>query len=170
MSKFALQDLNCSADEEGVQIAIGNAATRLNVRDAVALGRYLTNLNFGEQRTGFRVPVELLLNELKASLSSTLVYKGTIYDAVPIDLSLTGILVKASKFEAPVGAELTTRLIVEDHLAKLRSTIVRIDGSLVALHFSECMEGGELNPPPQLGPVFSRLERIYLNRRRQGLG
>ena len=50
----------------------------------------------------------------------------------------------------------------------LEAAVVRVDGQLVALHFLDAMQGGELDPPVQLGPIFSRLEQIYLRRRAQG--
>ena len=112
-----------------------------------------------------RVPVQQVMSELAADLAVTLVHKGTIYDAIPVDFSLTGMLVKCAGLQARLRSKVVARVILEDFLTKVEAEVVRVDGNLVALHFVGAMRGGELNPPPQLGAIFSRLQQTYLKHR-----
>ena len=168
METITVGDLTLSANAENISVRLSQggqtAETTLGARDAAIAGKFLAKNRSGEQRTGFRVPIEALLNDIE-ELSVTVVYQGTIYDAVPLDLSLTGTLLKVPGIAVQPQAPVTLRLIVEDYLAKLRATVVRTDGELVALHYEDSLRNGQLNPPAALGPIFSLLERLYLQQR-----
>lgn len=169
MASITVGDLSVSADDNGVRFALptadGAVEIQLEPRDAATIERFLAEQRSGESRTGFRVPVHALQPKLPDELHVSLVYQTRIFDAAIVDLSLTGMLVRVSDLEATKRSTLQVRLILEDHLARLDAQVVRVDGELVALHFGASMSGGELDPPTQLGPIFSRLEQIYLQSR-----
>ncbi|MEM1432457.1 MAG: PilZ domain-containing protein [Pseudomonadota bacterium] len=172
MTSITIGNLTVTAGADVVQFEVagadGKTAVALDPRDAVTIERFLAEQRSVETRTGFRVPIRPLLQDLRDAFAVSLVYQGVIYDAVPVDLSLTGMLVRVPDLEVSARARLTARLLLDDSLAKLEATVVRVDGQLLALHFADAMQGGELDPPVQLGPIFSRLEQVYLRRRTRG--
>ncbi len=150
----------------GVRIGVTDTpVANLSPRDAVALASFLSRQRWGETRTGFRVPIHMLISELQHQLKVTLVHQGVIYDCEPVDLSLTGILVRCSTLDVGANTRLTARILFEDHLAKLDAEVVRSQSGIVALHFCEAMRGAELNPPRDLIALFRRLEQLYLRGR-----
>ena len=149
-----------------VQAADQNATASLDTRETAMLERFLTKHRQGEARSGFRVPFGPLITSLREEAKVTLVYRSIIYDVSLVDLSLTGALIRASTFAANRGAAVVLRIVLEDYLAKLPAEVVRADEQSVALHFTDCMRGGELSPPSELGPIFSRLERLFLKQRK----
>lgn len=169
MSSITVGELRVSADENGFRFAVagsdGPIEISLDAREAVTIERFLAEQRNGELRTGFRVPVQALRPFLPETLQVSLLYRGTIYDAVPMDLSLTGMLVRVPEISVSARTTLVARIILEDNLARLDAQVVRVDGDLVALHFGASMRGGEFDPAIDLGPIFSRLEQIYLKNR-----
>ena len=97
--------------------------------------------------------------------TATIVHKGIIHDAVAEDLSMTGILVKCPTLDVTPRTVVTVRIILYDDLAKTEAHVVRSEGNMVALHFTNSMEGGEFSPSGQLGQVFGRLQQLYLRKR-----
>ena len=172
MASITVGDLSVSADDNGFRFALptpdGAVEIELEARDAATIERFLAEQRSGDSRTGFRVPVHALQQQLPEALHVSLVYQTRIFDAAIVDLSLTGMLVRVADLDATKRSNLQVRLILEDHLARIDAQVVRVDGDLVALHFSASMSGGELDPPVQLGPIFSRLEQIYLSNRSGG--
>ena len=169
MSSITIGDLTLAAEEEHLTFTLtnskGNQSTQLSYRDAATIQRFLANSGDKESRTGFRVPVEQVVADLPSQLQLTLLYKGTIYDAVPVDLSLTGMLVHCTGIAAKLRSKLVVRVILDDFLAKVEAEVVRVQGDLLALHFAGVMRDGELNPPLSLGSIFARLEQVYLRNR-----
>ncbi|MEM9743174.1 MAG: PilZ domain-containing protein [Pseudomonadota bacterium] len=165
VTTLELGQLALTADEDRICFELGGSSHWLDARDVATLERFLAEHRSGESRTGFRVPVYRLRAELQDAFQLTLVHHDRIYDAVPIDLSLTGLLVRAPGLEAPVRSAVVVRLILEDRLAKIDAQVTRVDGDLLALHFTESMAAGELCPPAALGPIFGHLEQLYLRRR-----
>lgn len=169
MPNINLGDLSLSSDDNGVVLAISDggrqAQARLSSRDVAVVARFLAEQQFGEQRTGFRVPIQLLLGELGDFMAVTVVHQGKIYDAMPVDISLTGILLRVPGLSVNRRADLVVRIILGDDLVKLPATVVRTDDELVALYFEASMSGGELQPPSELAQIFQRLERAYLRAR-----
>ena len=106
-----------------------------------------------------------MLQQFDGDLKITLLHQGTIYDAQCIDLSLTGMLVRCTSLELVRRTRLNARLLFEDYLARLDAEVARVDGALIALHFTSSLAGGELNPPADLLPIFSRLEQAFLRSR-----
>jgi len=159
-----------AASADGLDIDIQttehSATARLDTREMAMLERFLTKHRQGEARSGFRVPFGPLIASLREEARVTLVYRSTIYDVSLVDLSLTGALIRASTFAATRGTAVVLRIVLEDYLAKLPAEVVRADEQSVALHFTDCMRGGELSPPSELGPIFSRLERLFLQHRK----
>lgn len=156
-------------DTNGLAITVDptthSTPLQLDTRDAATLEQFLATHRQGEARSGFRVPFHSLIANLADDLMVTVVYRSTIYDVIPIDISLTGMLLHASKLPATAGSKVIVRIVLEDYLAKLEAEIVRIDSDSVALHFSGCMVAGELNPDRELSALFSRLERLFLQQR-----
>ena len=155
--------------EAGLAIAVEGkkqaAQVRLDTREVATLEQFLAKYRQGESRSGFRVPFHSLTANLADDLKVTLVYRSTIYDVSPIDMSLTGLLLRASKFPASTGSQVVVRIILEDYLAKLNAEVVRADTNTVALHFTDCMDGTELRPDKELSTIFVRLERLFLQQR-----
>ena len=156
--------------EAGLAIAVDGktqtAQVRLDTRETATLEQFLAKYRRGEARSGFRVPFHSLVANLADDLKLTLVYRGTIYDVSPIDISLTGLLLRASTFPASAGNQVVVRIILEDYLAKLNAEVVRADSDAVALHFTDCMDGSELSPDKELSAIFARLERLFLQQRK----
>ena len=168
MSSITLGGLTFSAGAQHIEIDLSKAnpgPIQLSFRDAASLERFLGLHRQGESRTGFRVPVNPLSAELYDHLAVTIVHQGVIHDAVAVDLSMTGILVTSPSLEVTPKTVVTVRIILFDDLAKVEANVVRCEGNLVALHFTNSMSGGEFSPPAQLGQVFGRLQQLYLRKR-----
>ena len=168
MSSITLGGLTFSASSQHIEIdlsEVGHGPIELSYRDAASLERFLAVHRQGESRTGFRVPVNPLSSELDDHLAVTIVHKGIIHDAVAEDLSMTGILVKCPTLDVTPRTVVTVRIILYDDLAKTEAHVVRSEGNMVALHFTNSMEGGEFSPSGQLGQVFGRLQQLYLRKR-----
>ena len=165
MNVVTFGSLTARAHEAGVRFEVAAAdCVELSPREVGALASFLTRQRWDETRTGFRVPVHALMREL-ADLKVTLVHQGTIYDCETLDLSLTGMLVRCDAMTAGANLQVEARLVLEDELARLPAEVVRSSNGLVALHFTESMAGGELNPPEDLVSLFRRIERYYLRSR-----
>ena len=167
-SIFKLGDLTVTSSEDGVQLSLAGAqAVQLDARDAAQLAQYLLQTRGGESRTGFRVPLRML-EARQLDLHATLVHRATIYDLEVVDISLTGVLVQARGLDIEPRSRVVVRVILDDLLSKAVAEVVRSDAGLLALHFSESIRGGELQPPAQLEAIVKRLEQLYLRARSRG--
>jgi len=172
-NKIELGAVTLDADAQGISLQVRidehMLEARLDARDAATLERFLAKRRQGDARSGFRVPLYALLNSLSSDIKVTLVYQGTIYDVHPIDLSLTGMLIRVSQLPVAPGTRLLLRILLHDDLARLEAEVVRVDEDVIALHFLESLKHGQLTPPPALEKILSRLERLYLQNRRNGV-
>jgi hypothetical protein len=171
MSKVSFGPLSAESLEEGLRVEIpsngSHAAAELCPRDAGALASFITRQRWDESRTGFRVPVHALPGDISDHIRVTLVHNSTIYDCEAVDISLTGMLVRCGALRVGANTRVDARILLDEHLARLAAEVVRADGSVLALHFLECMHGGELRPPQDLVALFRRLEQVYLRLRRE---
>ena len=169
MSSVTVGNITVTEVESGFSLQLlvegKQVESQIDHRDAATLERFLANAQNGDARTGFRVPVQSLLPLISEDIKVTLVHKGTIIDTQPVDISLTGMLLRVHEFEPSVRSQISARIILKDFLAKIEAEVVRVDHGLLALHFTECMQAGELNPPQQLAAIFNRLEQMYLQQR-----
>ena len=84
MSQTTFASLTVESHDDGVRLSVAEGpVAELSPRDAVALASYLSRQRWGETRTGFRVPIHMLISELQHELKVTLVYQGVIYDCEP---------------------------------------------------------------------------------------
>jgi hypothetical protein len=90
---------------------------------------------------------------------------GNIIEAEPIDLSLTGMLVRAADPILRGGQSLTVTMSLRDLHTPLSATVVRAQPPLLALHFVESLQDGELDPPETLIAIYRELERRWLRNR-----
>ena len=154
-----------SARDGGFHVELDGCSTALSPRDAAHIERFLSAHRQGEARTGFRVPVQTLLRDLGDDLMVTLVHRNTIYDAVCIDLSLTGILIRCADLAVVPRTGLLLRLVFDDFLARIDTEVVRVEGDMLALSFPPVQDQDEWDPPSELLPIFNRLEQAFLRQR-----
>ena len=118
-----------------------------------------------ERRIGFRVPLEPLSESVRQAFHVTLSVGKREQRALPVDLSLTGILLETDGEPLPSGAIVRLSLSFERHRLDLNARVIRSDGCLAALHFPGSLRNSELDPPAGLLPIYRALEAHWLRAR-----
>jgi hypothetical protein len=168
LDSLNLGRLKVTAGADGVSLALGDEPTQrvaLSDRDVGLLQDFLRRHAPGERRLGFRVPFRSLNPEVRAEFEVALCLRGHRHPVVPVDLSLTGILVQSRSFLLPVRMRAGVALTFGDLECTLTGEVVRRDGQLMALHFVESLSNGNLDPPEPLLAIYRRLEQEWLRSR-----
>lgn len=164
MSSTDIGKLNLSADESGLRIQLGDAETVLSPLEVSRLEEFLNSHAPHERRIGFRVPLVSIPVDTRERFAVLLLVAETSVPLVPVDLSLTGVLV-----EIPDGVEpdpvCRLRLCYEHDDCELLASVVRREGGLCALYFLDALQSGELDPPEALLSIFGHLEQAWLQSR-----
>ena len=114
---------------------------------------------------GFRVPLRPLSKEVRKAFVVELECEDRKARAYAVDLSLTGILVECDGLAIKETDQITVSLALDGDEVTLTANVVRQQGKLVALHFPECVQGGELEPPEALLGIYRSLELEWLKSR-----
>lgn len=118
----------------------------------------------GEVRLGFRVPIATRMG-LTVGIESG----GLQIPATPINLSLTGILVRLQGDEhesLQPGTTLRIALRTRDNItASLDGTLIRRVDDRIGVLFDASVTGDDLNPPLPLLRVFKAMETAFVRQR-----
>ena len=165
MKSISIGKLKLSADATGVTFAVGGEGVKIAAQDVGDVEEFLRLFAPHERRVGFRVPMGSLKDSVRQGVKLR-VRKGFDWiDAVPVDLSLTGILIKVEDLVVATGSRIALRLEFNDHSCELIGAVVRRDGDLLAAHFTDVLKKGELDPPEALLTVYRALEQEWLKSR-----
>jgi hypothetical protein len=132
------------------------------INDLIAFLRS-PNPETSERRIAFRVAVPRLTD-----LAVKVGFKGKIWSAAPVDLSLTGILIEFPKtgvVDMPIDAEISVELRLSDKTAALRGVVRRRSGNQYGILLSDSLRNGDLRAPDSLVIIYKELEREWLRRR-----
>ena len=133
-----------------------------STRPLVVLSR-VSDIATGESRAAWRVPLRRY-----SKLSVRFVDEDKrVWHPEAVDISLTGILIKFPKDNAPdldVGAWVGLELKLNEHEVKLPADVRRRDGRLYGLFFPYDLHGGEITSSNTLRQVVNELERQWLSR------
>tara|TARA_Y100001933_G_scaffold257067_2_gene302747 strand:- start:2469 stop:2981 length:513 start_codon:yes stop_codon:yes gene_type:complete len=168
MQTLTLGDLKVVADPSGLVVELGGKGGRqvaLSSHEAGQLEEFLRRHLPRERRMGFRVRIAPLADALRASFRVVLGSGAAAQTVRPVDLSLTGILVEGQELRLAPGTELPIALDLDGRRCALTGVVVRAQRDLVALHFIECLQRGELAPPEGLLTIYRRLETAWLRSR-----
>lgn len=165
MSKLVLGQLRLEAVPDGIWLRnadIEVAPIHLGLDQARQLEKFLREQNLSERRVGFRVPVHTLAENDEPLQCTLQLDAGRWHPVTVIDFSLTGILVRTPDLD--VGEDRTLQLTVAlgDMQTSLTAKVVRSQSPLLALHFVESLQNGELNPPEPLVTIYRELEARWL--------
>ena len=83
----------------------------------------------------------------------------------PVDVSLTGLLVRSAPLDWPKAKPLSATLELRGDRVTLSALLMRQQDGLVALHFPESVRHGQLNPPKSLLAIYRNLELAFLKQR-----
>lgn len=133
-----------------------------DIRGVGALFDFLrsSSVNPANRRRGFRIPLES-----DDGVRATIRHGRTVLEASPLDVSLSGALLKPTgewPEEIPVGTPIEVRLHLDDECTTLNSAIRRRAGVCYGIEFVDAVDGEELTPPPDLARLIARLERRWL--------
>jgi hypothetical protein len=170
MQTLTLGDLKVVADPSGLVVELGGKGGRqvaLSSHEAGQLEEFLRRHLPRERRMGFRVRIAPLADAVRTSFRVTLGSGAESRTVRPVDLSLTGVLVEGQDLSLAPGTELPVVLDLDGRVCALTGVVVRAQRDLVALHFVECLQRGELAPPEQLLTIYRRLETAWLRSRVQ---
>jgi hypothetical protein len=165
---LTLGELSLVADVDGLSFVVGGergARVTLSPRQVGQLEEFLHKNATRERRVGFRVPFRPLKDEVRAGFHVQLQVRGQWMDVTPVDLSLTGILVQGKGLALPVHSQIRVQLRFNELSCALTGEVVRRDGQLLALHFTESISGGDLDPPEPLLAIYRKLEMEWLRHR-----
>lgn len=168
MQFLTLGELSLVADVDGLSFVLGGeqgARVTLSPREVGKLEEFLRHNATRERRIGFRVPFSPLNLEVRAGFHVQLQVRGQWVDVTPVDLSLTGILVQGKGLALPVRSQVGVQASFNELNCSLTGEVVRRDGQLLALHFTESISGGDLDPPAPLLAIYRKLEMEWLRHR-----
>ena len=168
MQFLTLGELSLVADEDGLSFVVGGedgARVTITPRQVGQLEEFLRLNATRERRIGFRVPFSPLKEEVRAGFHVQVQVRGKWVDVIPVDLSLTGMLVEGKGLALPVHSRVDVQLQFNEISCPLAGEVVRREGQMVALHFTESISGGDLNPPEPLLAIYRQLEMEWLRHR-----
>ena len=168
MESLTLGRLVVTADETEVTFALGaedGSQVTITPSQVSKLEAFLKRYAPHERRLGFRVPLDTLSSEVRSDFKVRVRNISGYVKATPIDISLTGALLKSKKFRASMGTRVMTKLTLAGYSCTLVSKVVRKNENLWALHFSETIKNGEFNPPEELLSIYRILETEWLKSR-----
>lgn len=168
MQTLTLGEITFVAGPTGLEVRCGAAAEQrfaITMDQAGDLEEFLRRNLPRERRIGFRVRIAPLADRVREAFQVRLDAPSATADVQPVDLSLTGILVEGRGLGLCPGMEVPVSLKLDGRHCMLSGTVVRAQGNLVALHFVESMDGGELTPPEGLLSIYRRLETEWLRSR-----
>jgi len=117
-----------------------------------------------EARTAYRVPI----GKKPAPCARLSTQDGQILLPIPIDISLTGILVEFATAEDPdltPSEEVDLELHLGDDTVHLRAEVRRRDGHRYGLFFPETVTKCGVQAPQSLRNIVENLERAWLQKR-----
>jgi hypothetical protein len=165
---LTLGELSLVADVDGLSFVVGGeqgARVTITPRQVGQLEEFLRKNATRERRIGFRVPFRPLKDEVRAGFHVQLQVRNQWVDVTPVDLSLTGILVQGKGLALPVRSQVGVQFSFNELNCSLTGEVVRRDGHLLALHFTESISGGDLDPPEPLLAIYRKLEMEWLRHR-----
>lgn len=168
MESLTLGRLTLTAEKAGVTFVLAGedvSQVTITARQVCKLEEFLKRYAPHERRLGFRVPLDSLSDEVQSDFKVRVRNISSYVKAKPIDMSLTGILLKSKKLRASLGTHVMTKLTLADDSCTLIGKVVRQDGYLWALHFFETVKNGELDPPEDLLSIYRSLETDWLKSR-----
>ncbi len=168
METLTLGRLTITASRTNVTFILpGEAAVPVTITPTQVskLENFLKRCAPHERRDGFRVPMDSLSDEIRSKFKVRIRTVSGYLKVKPIDMSLTGMLMKSKKLSASRGAQFLTKLALDDHSCTLVSKVVRNDGNRWALHFPESIKNGELDPCEKLLCIYRILETEWLKSR-----
>ncbi len=168
MQFLTLGELSLVADEDGLSFVVGGeegARVTITPRQVGQLEEFLRLNATRERRIGFRVPFSPLKDEVRAGFHVQVQVRGRWVEVTPVDLSLTGILVQGKGLALPVHSQVDVQIKYQEIDCTLAGEVVRRDGDLVALHFTESIAHGDLEPPESLLAIYRKLEMEWLRHR-----
>ncbi len=162
MSALTLGDL--VMEFSGTTLAVSHRnhpseLVRLDADSIARLRKYVQSLEPLEtqRREAFRVPLEGL-----SELAVALVINGKDVPVVPLDISITGVYVKAratSKLDLAYDDSLDVKLQYEQETLTYRGVVRRCEPNGIGLFFPESLKGEQINPPPELSRIIMDLQR-----------
>jgi len=165
MESMSLGKLKLSADDDGVTIAVDGDGVTITPRQVTAVEDFLRRFAPRERRVGFRVPVGPLNDDVRGHFKVRVRKGRGRVDAVPVDLSLTGVLIEANDVVAAAESRIALELEFDGHFCTLIGAVVRCEGDLIAIHFTDTLKNGELDPPEELLAIYHALEQAWLKSR-----
>lgn len=168
MAKFETENLMVIMDDRSITL---RDRRRPEVQVTLFAAEYIDVLSFlrsinpdrSERRTSFRVPV--LHSEM---LSVHLVAGATDLAVAPVNLSLTGILVRLAPDESAgleTGAETQVELAMGHRSGRLRGIVRRRTDDCLGIHFPESLGAEGLDPPDWLMCIYSDMQTDWLRGR-----
>lgn len=168
MVLLTLGRLTITADSSGVTFGLDGEDVNhetITPSQVPKLEKFLELYAPHERRTGFRVPLDSLSDDMRSEFKVRVRTVSGYVKVKPIDISLTGILLKSKKLRASRGAQFLTKLTLGANSCTLVGKVVRKDANLWALHFSETIKNDELDPPEELLCIYRKLETEWLKSR-----
>jgi len=164
MSSIHFGKLNLHADDERLLLTLEDSEVMLSPQDVTRLEDYLRKYAPHERRIGFRVPLLSLPPGTREQFQVCLLDDAEVIPLVPVDISLTGVLVELPESMDP-DPVLRLRISFDDDGCDVMASVVRREGALCALHFLDALRAGELDPPEALLGIFGQLEQAWLQSR-----
>jgi hypothetical protein len=130
-----------------------------------ALVAFLEEHSHAERRVGFRVPLRPLSAATRQAFEVTVEANSKKASAIPVDISLTGILLEIPDLKVRTGQRVSATLCLDNDCVLLDAKVVRRVGKLVVLHFPSCIKDDELDPPEGLLGIYRTLELDWLKSR-----
>ena len=171
MSTLSLGQFRLEAVPDGIWIRIAGTDLKpihLGIDQARKLEEFLRDQNLAERRLGFRVPVQALEKDERPLQCELDPGSDAASSATAIDLSLTGVLLRAPDRTAAEAEVVKIALTLSNLQATLTAKVVRSEPPLLALHFVESLKDGELDPPDPLISIYRELEARWLRNRITG--
>ncbi len=169
MQTLRLGEMSLVAHSSGIRFIWhhdGDHGVTVPTHKIAALKAFLDEHHADERRLGFRVPLRPLSGAIRDAFAVTLESENGKRTAVPVDLSLTGILVDVVDVKLRVSQSVRIALSLGEDSVTLTAVVVRSNKQLVALHFPSCVQDGELDPPEELLAIYRALELRWLKSRK----
>jgi hypothetical protein len=165
MASISLGKLTLSADKESVTIAVDGAGVKISPAEVAAVEKFLHRYGPHERRVGFRVPIQPLSEKVRQQFTVRLRKGRSWVEAEPVDVSLTGVLIKGNDAVAAEQSRVVVELRFAGHSCTLIGGVVRNQQDFIAIHFSDTLVDWELEPPEELMAIFHALEQQWLKTR-----